>query len=203
MTSTIQRTVSGVAVALAMSLLAPGANAQTHEHGSTWIHRGSEHGTMLHAHGDTLCTLDFPDACLGNGMTGPDSIHCEFEIAPTDSAPHDCAVVFHCEVHGENGEGMMPGHMTPHGLFQRQIHVTLHYDPEYVTSLGIDPQDLVVTTWAGETIDVVEEATHDIAAGLFTFPSSTLASWYGIADSSNVPLAVEETNWGEVKRAYR
>jgi hypothetical protein len=69
--------------------------------------------------------------------------------------------------------------------------------------LGIDLEDLVVATWAGETIDVVEEATHDIATGVFTFPSSRLSSWYGIADRSNLPVAVEEASWGKVKDTYR
>lgn len=186
-----------------LALAASEAGAQMHAHGSTWIHRDSEHGTMLHASGDSLCVLEFPDGCLGNGMMGPDSIYCEFALTPPDSAPHDCVLVVHCEVHGGGDEGMMPDHMTPPGLFQRQLQVTLHYDADFVTGMSIDPANLVVTTWVGETIEVVEEATHDTAAGAFRFPSSSLSRWYGIADSSRLPVAVKEANWGQVKDTYR
>ena len=203
MTSIVQRAVSGVAIVFALALAVPEAEAQMHAEGSTWIHRGSEHATMLHADGDSLCLLEFPDGCLGNGMMGPDSIYCEFALTPPDSAPHDCVVVVHCEVYDEGGADMMPNHRTPHGLFQREVNLTIHYDADYVASLGIDPENLVVTTWAGETLEVVGEATHDIAAAVFRFPSSKIASWYGIADSSNLPVAVEEINWGQVKDTYR
>jgi len=186
-----------------MALAVPEVEAQMHEEGSTWIHRGSEQTTMLHADGDSLCLLEFPGGCLGNGMMGPDSIYCEFVIAPRDSAPHDCVKVVHCEVYGEHGEDMMSNHRTQHGLFQREVELTIHYDADYVRSLGIDPDKLVVTTWAGKTLEVVEGATHDISAAAFRFQSSNIASWYGIADSSNPPVSVEQVDWGEVKNTYR
>ena len=186
-----------------MVLAAPGAEAQTHAEGSAWIHRGSEHATMLHADGDSMCLLEFPAGCLGNGMMGPDSIYCQLVITPPDSAPHDCLMVVHCEVYGEHGEYMMSSHRTPHGLFQREVRLTIHYDADDVRRLGIDPDDLVVTTWSGGTLEVVDGTTHDIAAGAFRFQSSSIASWYGIADSSSLPVAVEQIDWGRVKDTYR
>ena len=158
---------------------------------------------MLHAEDDSLCTAEFPAGCLGGGMMGPDSIYCEFEIAPSDSAPHNCVVVVHCEVFDEDGGGMMSDHMTPRGLFQREVHLTFHYDREYVMGLGIDPGNLVITTWVGDTFTIVEEATHDLVAGVFRFSSSNLTSWYGIADRAELPVAVQEATWGRIKDNYR
>ena len=194
------------AAALAVVLLPPAASAQVHAHGSGWLHRGAGYGTMIHAYRDSLCTLGFPAACHG-GMMGPDSLLCTFRSVPPDSMPHPmgryCPVALRCEIRGRDGQLMMPGHMTPMGLFQRPIELTFHYDPAVMAAGGIALADLVVTTWADGAYTIVAAATHDVGSSVFRVSSARLAEWYGLADRSALPTAVEHSSWGQIKVTFR
>jgi hypothetical protein len=195
------RIIAVLALILAMALVPAAARAQEHAHGSTWVHRNADHGTMLHAEGDSLCVLEFPDRCFG-GMMAPDSVHCEFRIVPPESLPDWCPVADDLEMHDPDGGSMMSGHMMPHGFFQRSLQLTIHYEPYAVAALGIDPADLVLIT-STDGYEIVAEAAHDADSNVFRLSTSRPAGWYGVADRTNLPVAVEDVPWGRVKATYR
>jgi hypothetical protein len=202
----MDRLLSRLALATVLALIPISALAQVQAYGTAWIHRDAPMGTMVHAPGDTLCTLGFPAFCH-HGMMSPDSLYCSWHTVPPDSMPAPmpryCGVAVHCEIDDEHGQMMMPGHMTPHGLFQSALGLTIHYDPAVMAALGMDLENLVLTTWIDGTPTVVASATHDQASSSFTMSTTQVAEWYGISDRAALPAGVEGSTWGQVKATYR
>jgi len=205
----MNRLQSRLALAAALTILAitpVSALAQVHAHGTAWIHRDAPMGTMVHARGDTLCTLEFPASCH-HGMMSPDSLFCSWQTVPPDSMPGPmalyCGVAVHCVIGDEQGHMMMPGHMTPHSLFRSPLSLRIHYDPAVMATLGMDLENLVLTTWIDGTPTVVASATHDRASSSFALSATRLSEWYGISDSTALPAGVEGSTWGQVKAIYR
>jgi hypothetical protein len=191
-----------IVLAVALGLAAADGNAQTHAHGSAWIHPNADHATIVHAEGDSLCLLEFPDRCFG-GMMAPDSVHCEFSITPPESLPSWCPGGYDVDIHDPGGESMMGEHMMPHGFFQRSLPITIHYDVDAVAAAGIDLANLALVRRTSAGYEVVETASHDPQAAIFQVSTGRLASWYGVADRWNLPVPVEQASWGKVKARYR
>jgi hypothetical protein len=202
----MDRWLSRLALVTVLALIPVSALAQSHAHGTAWIHRDAPMGTMVHAQGDTLCALEFPASCL-HGMMSPDSLYCSWRTVPPDSMPGPmapyCGIAVHCEIRDEYGQMMMPGHMTPMGLFQSPLSLKMHYDSAIMLALGMDLEDLVITTWIDGTPTVVASATHDQASSSFALSTTQIAEWYGISDRTALPTGVEGSTWGQIKVTYR
>jgi hypothetical protein len=202
----IDRLLSRLALLAVLALIPVSALAQNHAHGTAWIHRDAPVGTMVHARGDSLCTVEFPASCH-HGMMSPDSLYCSWQTVPPDSMPGPmaryCGVAVHCVIGNEYGQMMMPGHMSPMGLFRLPLSIKMHYDPAVMLALGMDLENLVLTTWIDGAPTVVGGATHDLASSSFTLPTTQVAEWYGISDRSALPTGVEGTTWGQIKVTYR
>jgi len=197
----IHKTCAIVGLAMACALTPTPVGAQVHAYGSTWVHRDADHGTMVHAEDDSSCVLEFPDRCFG-GMMAPDSVFCEFQIVTIESLPDWCLVACQLEMHDPDGGSMMAGHMMPHGFFRRSLELTIHYEPGAVAGQGIDPVNLVLVTRV-DGYEIVSGAVHDSSANVFRVSTSRPADWYGVADRTNLPLAVQRTSWSRVKATYR
>jgi hypothetical protein len=89
------------------------------------------------------------------------------------------------------------------GFFRTDLQCAFHYDPEIVASSGIDPNDLVLVTRASGDLEVVSQATHDVEESTFHLSTSRIASWYGIAEKSSIPLSTEKATWSQIKSQYR
>ena len=187
------------AVLMAVLGLAPAAlQAQVHAQGSCWIQRNAAQSTWLHARGDSLCNLEFPPACYG-GIMMPESLYCDFRTAPPESMPRGCAAGYQLDIRDPQGGCMMTGRMT----FRLALPLTLHYDPQAVAALGIPSANLVLIRRVNAAYEIVTEAEHDPQAALFHLSTTLPSMWYGVADSTNLPVAVATTAWGTVKAAYR
>jgi len=192
--------IGAVVVLLGASLgLAPATlQAQMHAQGSCWIQRNAEQPTWLHASGDPLCLLQFPASCY-RGMMMPDSLDCDFRTTPPESMPHGCAAAYEMDIRDPQGGCMMSGRMT----FRLDLSLTLHYDPQSVADLGIPSANLVLIRRVSAGYEIVAEAEHDPEAALFRLTTPMPSEWYGVADRSNLPVAVASSTWGIVKHAYR
>jgi hypothetical protein len=132
-------------------------------------------------------------------MMLPDSLYCTFRLAPPESLPTGCATAYRLHIRDPQGGCMIPSRMT----FRLELHLTLHYDPAAVTALGIPWANLVVIRQGSAGYEIVVEAAHDPEAALFRLSTSMPSTWYGLADRSNMPVAVEAVSWGQVKDAFR
>jgi hypothetical protein len=202
----MDRLLSRLALVTALVILPAAAFAQIHASGDAWIHRDAPMGTKVHAPGDPLCALEFPASCH-HGMMSPDSLYCSWRTVPPDNMPVPmvlyCLVAVRCEIRDERGQMMMPGHMTPSGLFRNPLALSMHYDPAVVATLGIDPANLVLTAWVDGTPTVITGAVHDQGASLFTLSTTSVMDWYAISDRTALPTGVEATTWGQVKAMER
>lgn len=185
-------------LATALGLVPAALQAQVHAQGACWIHRDAAQSTWLHARGDPLCLLQFPAACYG-GMMMPESLYCDFRVAPPESMPQGCAAAWQLHIRNPQGGCMMSGRMT----FRRDLPLTLHYDPQAVAALGIPSANLVLIRRASTGYEIVAEAVHDPEAALFRLSTPLPNAWYGVADRTNLPVAVTPVSWGIVKAAYR
>jgi hypothetical protein len=187
-------------------LVPASAIAQFHAHGTAWIRRNAPIGTMVHARGDSLCTIEFPASCH-HGMMSPDSLYCSWQSVSPEDMPAPmaryCVAGFRCEIRDEHGQLMMPGHMTPRHLFRSPLELTIHYDPAAVAALGVDPANLTVTTWINGAPTMVTGAVHDQDVSRFTMSATQVADWYGISDRTALPTGVEGSTWGQIKATYR
>jgi len=195
-----QRT--SLALLLCIAGLTSQAGAQIHAHGSAWVHRDADQSTFLHADGDSLCWVDFPQRCYG-GMMSPESLYCTFHTVPAESLPDSCYFAFDCDIQDPDGGSMMSGHMMQDGFFRTDLQCVFHYDPDVVASLGIDPNDLVLVVRTSGDLEVVSQATHGAGESAFHLSTSRIASWYGIAEKSAIPLSAETATWSRVKSLYR
>ena len=132
-------------------------------------------------------------------MMMPDSLYCGFRLAPPESLPRGCAAAYRMHIRDPQGGCMMSGRMT----FRLSPSLTLHYDPQAVAALGMPSANLVLIRPVTGGYEIVAEATHDPEAALFRLSTSMPSTWYGVADRANLPVAVEATSWGYVKRTYR
>jgi hypothetical protein len=155
----------------------------------------------------TLAGLAFAERFLPHRL---DQIECrgaqaaagvEFRIVPPENLPDWCPVGYDLEIHDPDGGSMMSGHMMPHGFFRRSLQLTIHYEPDAVAALGIDPGNLVLVTSA-DGYEIVVDAVHDADSNVFRLSTSRPAGWYGVADRTNVPVAVKQIPWGSVKANY-
>lgn len=179
--------------------LAPATlQAQMHAQGSCWIQRDAAQSTWLHAQMDSLCFVQFPSACY-RGMMMPESLYCDFRTTPPESMPRGCATAYQMDIRDPQGGCMMTGRMT----FRLDLQLTLHYDPQAVAALGISNADIVLIRRVSAGYEIVAEATHDPQAALFHVSTPMPSMWYGVADRTNLPVAVAETSWGSLKAAYR
>jgi len=192
--------ISAVVSLLAVTLgLAPAVlQAQVHAQGSCWIQRDAAASTWLHARGDSLCLLQFPGGCY-RGMMMPDSLFCDFRSAPPESMPRGCAAAYDMDIRDPQGGCMMSGRMT----FRLDLLVTLHYDPQTVAGLGIPIANLVLIRPVIGGYQVVPGVAHDPGAALFRLSTTMPNGWYGVADRTNLPVAVATRPWGVVKTIYR
>jgi len=197
---------SRLALAALLVLVPASAAAQNQAYGTAWIHRDAPIGTRIHALDDTLCIVGFPAYCYG-GMMRPDSLLCTWQITPPDSMPEPmslyCGVAIQCEIVDDNGQMMMPGHMTSPGLFSVPVSIAIHYDPAVMAARGIDPANLILTTWINGQPTVLESAIHDQESSLLTLSTTQLTEWYGVADSTRLaPTITKPSTWGEIKAKY-
>ncbi len=81
--------------------------------------------------------------------------------------------------------------------------LNLHYDPDVVAALRTSAADLVLIRLVSGRYEIVEEASHDPDTALFRLSTTLPASWYGVAERSSLPVAVEPSSWGQVKASYR
>ena len=202
----MHRLHSRLALATVLALIPVSAAAQNQAYGTAWIQRDAPVGTIVHAPGDTLCLVGFPAFCYG-GMMRPDSLLCTWRTTPPDSAPAPmpsyCGVVVHCEILGDYGQMMMPGHMTSPGLFDVPVSLAIHYDSAVMAARGMDPGKLVLTTWINGRPTVVASAIHDQQSALFTLSTTQLTEWYGVSDSTDLATSVNAGTWGQIKATYR
>ena len=191
--------IAAVVILLGTGLgLAPAAQAQIHAQGSCWIQRNAEQPTWLHANGDPLCLLQFPAACY-RGMMMPEYLYCDFRVMPRENMPRGCAAAYEMHMRDPQGGCMMTGGMT----FRLDLSLTLHYDPQSAADLEIPSANLVLIRRVSAGYEIVAEAEHDPQAALFRLTTPMPSEWYGVADRSNLPLAVESSSWGVVKAAFR
>ncbi|HZL85529.1 MAG TPA: hypothetical protein VFD07_09160 [Candidatus Krumholzibacteria bacterium] len=87
--------------------------------------------------------------------------------------------------------------------FRFDLTLTLHYDAQSATALGIPSANLVLIRRVSAGYEIVAEAEHDPQAALFHLTTPMPNEWYGVADRSNLPVAVASSSWGIVKAAYR
>ena len=192
--------IGAVAVLLGIGLgLAPATQAQIVAHGSCWIQRNAAQPTWLHANGDPLCLLQFPAGCYRGGMMMPERLGCDFRVIPRESMPRGCAATYEMHMRDPQGGCMMTGGMS----FRLDLSLTLHYDPQSATALGIPSANLVLIRRVSAGYEIVAEAEHDPQAALFRLTTPMPSEWYGVADRSNLPVAVESSTWGIVKAIYR
>jgi len=175
-----------------------GASAQMDVNGMGWIHQGDGDGTMLHAMYDSMSTLEFPAYCLG-GMMAPDSVLAEMHELPSQEQPPESVVALQCDILDPDGQTMMGGSMMGTGMFQQSLAVTVHYDPEAVSAMGLDPSQLCLARWTPAGYVIETSALPDPGTNSFHLTTSRLAATYAVIDRNNASVPAPESSWGGLK----
>ena len=175
------------------------ANAQHHADGSAWIDRDASEATQVHMMGDPLSFVEFPEQCFG-GMMAPDSLLCELEILPENQWPEQCPIAIECVVTNPDGQHMLDGTGMHGDMMRSNVSMTVHYSPDSVAQLGMNPASLRLAVWDGADYVISQGAIHDPASATFTLSTRIPGARYAVISSVTVEAA--PVSWSQFKARH-
>ena len=173
------------------------ANAKDIAVGSAWIHRDAPAATEVQLLDDLLCSVEFQEQCFG-GMMAPDSLLCVLETLPDQEWPEDCAIALECRVTDPDGNQMFDGMGMMGDMMRREVIATVHYSPDTVNRMGMEPMSMRLAIWDGTGYAVCEDAVHDVDAATFTLLTKTPNATYAVI-SNNSTVEARSISWSELK----
>jgi hypothetical protein len=201
-TRAISRFFSGRVLSSCCLLLLFGAipaNAQHHAIGSALIYRDAPEATRIHLQDDSLCFVDFAEGCFG-GMMAPDWLLCEFNLLLENEWPEQCAVAVECAVSDSHGHDTLDGTGMHGNMMRSEVSITIHYDPDEVETMGIDPERLCLAQWNGSGYQACPDAIHDRGAATFTISTFDPGGIYAVIPRTTVPAL--PTSWSKLKARH-
>lgn len=185
---------TALSISALLALSASPTRAQIHHTGSAWIMPDAPTATWVHLEDDPFCVVEFEDHCYG-GMMAPDSVLCVVEPLAPAEWPDECPVALVCTATDPDGGRMFDGGGMPGGMMRRDVTLVVHYDPDLVGQMGLDPAGLCLVRLDGSGPTVLDAADHDLAAATFTLATSApTAAWAVVPRSTLVDAARTSTS---------
>ena len=175
------------------------AEAQHHAVGSARVYPDAPEATQIHLQDDLLCFVEFAERCFG-GMMAPDWLLCEFHPLPEHEWPEQCPIAVECVVTDSDGHHELDGSGMHGNMMRSEVALTIHYDPDEVDRMGIDPTNLCLAVRSGSGYEACPGAIHDRGAGTFTLSTFDPGGVYAVVPRASVPTL--PTSWSKLKARH-